>query len=611
MTSLPAWPTRLIFGLVSVVILAASAAQAQPRHGIAMHGEPKYPADFQHFGYVNPNAPKGGRIVFGQQGSFDSLNQMIVKGSAAPGAREYVYESLLARSQDEPFTLYGLLAETVEMPADRSWVIFHLNPKARFSDGRPVTVDDIIFSLELLREKGRPLHRNYYSKVEKIERIGERGVKLIFNAGGDREIPLILGLMPVLPKHLIDPATFEQSSLAIPVGSGPYTFQSVEPGVSIRLKRNAEYWGRDLPVTRGLYNFDEIQYEFYRDANTMFEAFKKGLFDINAEGDPGRWARDYQFPAALDGRVITKTFEIGTPAGMNALVFNARRPIFADRRLREALTVLFDFEWINKNLYHGLYKRTQSYFERSELSALGRPADAREKELLAPFPDAVSAAAMDGTFKLPQSDGSGRDRELRRRAVDLLKQAGYDLRADGKLANRATGAPLRFEMIAQTRDQERLFLNYKRSLSLIGIEVDIRQVDTAQFWNRKTNFDFDMIQNHWTASLSPGNEQSHRWSSRAADAEGSFNYAGVKSPAVDALIAAMLAATSREDFVSAVRALDRVLISGNYVVPLFHLPGQWVAYWSRLRHPEVTPLYGYQVDSWWIEGEARPREQTQ
>lgn len=611
MTSLTAWPKRLFFGIGLLLLAAAAHAGAEPRHGIAMHGEPKYPADFRHFDYVNPDAPKGGRIVFGRQGSFDSLNQMIVKGSAAPGAREYVHESLLARSQDEPFTLYGLLAESVETPADRSWVTFTLNPKARFSDGRPVTVDDVVFSLELLREKGRPLHRSYYSKVEKIERIGERGVKLFFKADGDREIPLILGLMPVLPKHLVDPATFDQSSLAMPIGSGPYTFQSVEPGVSITLKRNPDYWGRDLPVNRGLYNFDEIRYEFYRDANSMFEAFKKGLFDVNAEADPGRWARDYQFPAAQDGRVATRTFETGTPAGMNALVFNTRRPIFADRRVREALTLLFDFEWINKNLYHGLYQRSQSYFDRSELSSHGRPADAREKELLAAFPDAVIPEAMDGTLALPQSDGSGRDRDMRRRAVDLLKQAGYELGGDGKLASRATGLPLRFEMLAQSRDQERLFLNYKASLSLVGIEVDIRQVDTAQFWNRKTNFEFDMIQNIWTASLSPGNEQSYRWSSSAAETEGSFNYAGVKSPAVDAMIAAMLAAKGREEFVSAVRALDRVLLSGAYVVPLFHLPGQWVAYWTRLRHPETTPTYGYQIDSWWIDGDGKPRATTQ
>jgi peptide/nickel transport system substrate-binding protein len=610
MTFVTAWPARLICAFCLIAIAPDLAARAEPRHGIAMHGEPKYPVDFPHFDYVNPDAPKGGRIVFGRQGSFDSLNPMIVKGNAAPGAREYIYESLLARAQDEPFSLYGLIAETVETPDDRSWVTFTLNPKARFSDGKPVTVDDVIFSLELLREKGRPLHRSYYSKVARIERIGERGVKLIFNADGDREIPLIIGLMPVLPKHLIDPATFDQSSLAIPVGSGPYVMQSVDPGVRISLKRNPDYWGRDLPVNRGLYNFDEIQYDFYRDANTMFEAFKKGLYDINPEADPGRWARDYQFPAVTDGRVLAKTFETGTPAGMNALVFNMRRPFFADRRVRQALALLFDFEWINKNIYHGLYERTQSYFHGSELSCFGRPADAREKELLAPFPEAVTPEAMDGSLTQPVSDGSGRDRELRRKAVALFTEAGYELR-EGKLVHAATGAPLTFELLATSRDQERLFLNFKRSLSFVGIEVGIRQVDSAQFWARKTKYEFDMIQNHWTASLSPGNEQSYRWSAAAADAEGSFNYSGVKSPAVDAMIAALLAARGRDEFVSAVRALDRVLMSGKYVVPLFHLPKQWVAYWRQLHHPEATPLYGYQVDSWWVSSEPKLRLETE
>jgi peptide/nickel transport system substrate-binding protein len=596
--------TRVALALLGVLALCAVAgAEAAPSHGIAMHGEVKYGAGFSHFDYVNPNAPKGGRMVFGAQGTFDSLNQFIVKGSAAPGMREYVYESLLARSQDEPFSLYGLLAESVETPEDRSWVTFTLNPKARFSDGHPVTVEDVIFSLKLLREKGRPFHRNYYSKLKKIERIGERGIKLIFKSGGNREMPLIIGLMPVLPKHLIDPETFEETSLEAPIGSGPYIVDRVEPGTRLTLKRDPHYWGRDLPVNSGLNNFDEIVYEFYRDSNTMFEAFKKGIILINSEGDPGRWARGYNFPAVLDGRVVKKAFKKSTPAGMNALVFNTRKPIFADRRVREALTLLFDFEWLNKNLFHGLYERTQSYFHGSELASFGHPADERERKLLAPFPDAVTPAAMDGTLMQPATDGSGRDRKHRRKALQLLNEAGYELR-DNQLINRTTGDPFAFEMLAATRNEERLFLTYARSLRRVGIKVTIRQVDAAQYWSRKTSFDFDMIQNVWTASLSPGNEQSYRWSTKAADSEGSFNYPGVKNPAVDAMIAALLAAKSREGFVSAVRALDRVLMSGAYVLPLYHLPEQWIAYWRQLHHPKVTPIYGAQIDSWWIENGA-------
>lgn len=589
--------------------LTSTAAFGEPRHGIAMHGEPKYQANFAHFDYADPNAPKGGRAVFGVLGSYDSLNPSIVKGNAAPGIREYVYESLLARSYDEPFSLYGLLAESVETPEDRSWVLFTLRPEARFSDGRPVTVDDVVFSLELLREKGRPNHRSYYSKVEKIERVGERGIKLIFKSDGDREMPLIMGLMPVMPKHLIDPESFDKTSLEPPVGSGPYTVATVDPGTAFVLKRDPDYWGHDLPVNRGTYNFDEIRYEFYRDGNTMFEAFKKGLFLINNESDPSRWAREYDFPAVSDGRIIKAVFETGIPSGMNGLVFNTRKSLFADRRVREALTLLFDFEWLNKNLYHDLYERTQSYFHGSELSSFGRPADERERGLLSPFAGEVTDAAMNGTLKQPATDGTGRDRENRRKALQLLGEAGYELR-EAKLVNKQTGEAFNFEMLAATRDQERLFLTYARSLRRVGIEVRIRQVDSAQYQSRKTGFDFDMLQNYWSASLSPGNEQSFRWSSDAAGAEGSFNYPGVKSPAVDAMIAALLAAKTRGEFVSAVRALDRVLMSGAYVVPLFHLPKQWVAHWSQLRHPKVTPLYGYQIDTWWIDNNAKARAEA-
>ena len=590
--------------------LSQNVVIAEPRHGIAMHGEPKYQAGFTHFAYTNPDAVKGGRMAFGVQGSYDSLNPFIIKGNAAPGIREYVYETLLARSFDEPFSLYGLLAETVETPEDRSWIQFTLRPEARFSDGQPVTVDDVIFSLELLRDKGRPNHRSYYAKVDKIERVGERGIKLIFKPDGDLEMPLIMGLMPILPKHLTDPESFDKTSLDAPVGSGPYTVAEIDPGTALLLKRDPDYWGRDLPVRRGLYNFDEIRYEFYRAGNTMFEAFKKGLFLIHRENDPSRWAREYNFPAISDGRILKKSFETGTPAGMNGLVFNTRRPIFSDRRVREALILLFDFEWINANLFHGLYERTQSYFHGSELSSFDRPADERERAMLAPFSGAVTQAAMEGALKQPVSDGSGRDRERRRKALRLLKDAGYQLRA-GKLVSEATGEPFTFEMLAATREQERVFLTYARSLRRAGIDVRIRQVDAAQYQSRKTSFDFDMIQNFWSASLSPGNEQSFRWSSGAADAEGSFNYAGVKSPAVDAVISEILAAKSREAFVSAVRALDRLLMSGSYVVPLYHLPEQWVAHWAQLRHPKVTPLYGYQIESWWIESDPKQRADAQ
>ncbi|MGK2922896.1 MAG: extracellular solute-binding protein [Methyloceanibacter sp.] len=579
-------------------MLHPAGAWAEPRAGLAMHGDPNEQADFSHFPYANPDAPKGGRARFAKQGSFDSLNPLIVKGVSADGVREYLYESLMARAYDEPFTLYGLIAEAVETPADRSWVEFTLNPKAKFSDGKTITVDDVIFSHAVLRDRGRPNHRSYYKKVKTVEKTGERKVRFTFDGPGDREMPLIMGLMPVLPSHLFTPETFETTTLEPPVGSGPYVVEKVDPGKSITYRRDADYWGRDLPVNRGLYNFDEIRIDYYRDAGSMFEAFKSGLVELRNEDDPTRWAQGYNFPALRQGRVLKEALPVETPAGMSGLVFNTRRPLFADPRVRQALIRMFDFEWVNRTLYHGQYARTESYFARSELSSHNRPADATERALLAPYADAVKPAIMDGTFSFPVSDGTGQNREGRVEALKLLEEAGYALK-DGALVNVETGEPFEFEIIAATRAQERLLLTYARALKQVGIEARIRQVDSAQYQRRKQTYDFDMIQYFWPASLSPGNEQSFRWGSDAAKTEGSYNFSGVESEAVDAMIEAVLAAKDREDFVSAVRALDRVLLSGDYVVPLFYLPRQWVAYWRALKRPDDTPLYGYQIDTWW------------
>lgn len=584
---------------LSLLLLLPGGAAAEPQTGLAMHGNPQEPPGFSHFSYANPEAPKGGRVVFGMQGSFDSLNPLIVKGDPAQGVREYIYESLLARAYDEPFSLYGLIAEKVETPPDRSFVEFTLNPEAKFSDGVPITVDDVIFSHALLRDHGRPNHRSYYKKVVKVEQTGERKVRFTFDASGDREMPLIIGLMPVLPKHLIDPDQFEKTSFVPPIGSGPYTVAKVDPGKSISFKRDPNYWGRDLPVNRGLYNFDEIRFDYYRDAGTLFEGFKSGLVRLRDEDDPTRWSEAYDFPAQRDGRVVKEELPLETPAGMAALAFNTRRPLFADPRVREALIRLFDFEWVNRTLYHGQYARTESYFARSELSSHGLPADKAERALLAPFAQEVKPSIMDGSFALPVSDGSGENREGRREALELLEAAGYRL-SGGKLINAATGEPFEFEILAATRSQERLLLTYARALKQLGIEAKIRQVDSAQYQRRKQTYDFDMIQYSWPVSLSPGNEQSFRWGSEAAVTEGSFNYPGVKSPAVDAMIEAMLKAEDQSSFVAATRALDRVLLSGDYVIPLFHLPRQWVAHWSDLKRPEDTPLYGYQIDAWWL-----------
>jgi peptide/nickel transport system substrate-binding protein len=588
--------------LILALLLPSGGKHALAADGIAMHGSPHETAGFTHFPYVNPDAPKGGRVTFAMQGSYDSLNPLIVKGEPADGVRDYVYESLLARANDEPFTLYGLIAESVETPPDRSYVEFSLDPRAKFSDGVPITVDDVTFSLELLRDHGRPNHRSYYKKVTKVEKMGPRKVRFTFDHSGDREMPLIIGLMPVLPKHLINPDTFENTTLTPLIGSGPYVIDTVDPGKSITFKRDPNYWGRDLPVNRGRYNFDEIRFDYYRDAGSMFEAFKSGLVQLRDEDDPTRWTEGYDFPALRDGRVIKEELPLETPAGMSALVFNTRRPLFADQRVREALIKLLDFEWINRTLYHGQYARSESYFARSDLSSHGHPADATERRLLAPYLDEVKPSIMDGSYTLPESDGSGENREGRQEALKLLEQAGYQLKG-GKLVNAATGEPFQFEILAATRAQERLLLTYAAALKQVGIDARIRQVDSAQYQRRKQTYDFDMIQYYWPVSLSPGNEQSFRWGSQAAVTEGSFNYPGVKSKAVDAMIEAVLEDEDEDGFVSAVRALDRVLLSGDYVIPLFHLPRQWVAHWRELKRPETTPLYGYQIDSWWIEPE--------
>ena len=594
-----AFVTGLGIGLVPQIAAAA------PMHGIAMIGDPALPADFDHLPYANPDAPKGGKITYGVVGTFDSLNPFIVQGgfTSARGLSDPIFgrlviESLLQRSADEPFTLYGLLAETVETPPDRSWVEFTLNPKAKFSDGTPVTVDDVIFSMEILRDKGRPNYKAYYSKITKVEKVGDNGVRFDLTGANDRELPLIIGLMPIFPKHAIDPETFDKSTLKPPIGSGPYIVSDVSPPNYITYKRNPDYWAKDLPIKRGFDNYDEVKVEYYRDANTMFEAFKKGLFDVNPEGDPAQWNTAYDFPAVTDGKVVKETFKTGLPKGMSGFVFNTRRPVFADVRVRKALAELLDFDWVNKNLYYDSFVRAAGYFNDSELSAIGRPASDREKALLAPFPGVVDPTVMDGTYKPVSAGGEDGGRTVLRQALSELQKAGYALKGS-TLVNTATGKPLAFEILVANKEDERLALAYQRVVDRIGIKTTIRQVDDAQFQTRLQQFDYDMVRRSWGASLSPGNEQLGRWSQAAADRPSSFNYAGAKQPAIDAMIEAMLAAHDRADFVAAVRALDRVLISGYYVVPLFYLPDEWIARWTRIQHPEKTSLFGYQLETWW------------
>lgn len=599
---------RLLPSLLAAALLSAvtMTAGAEPRHGLAMQGEPALPADFTHFPYANPDAPKGGSITYCVVGSFDNLNPFILKSlrSTARGMIDTIYgnlvfEPLMQRSADEAFSLYGLLAESVEMDSERTFIEFNLNPQAKWSDGKPVTPEDILFTYDVYTEKGRPPYSDRMSKVARLEKTGEHSVRFSFNEKADREFPLIIAMTPILPKHAFDKETFDQTTLKPLIGSGPYTVEKVVPGERIVFKRNPDYWAKDLPAKRGFDNYDQITIEYFLNANSQFEAFKKGICSLQAETDPIKRERGYDFPAFQNGQVVAESFQSGIPPAVSGFLFNTRREKFADPVVRRALGMLYDFEWVNRNMLGGRFKRTVSYWQNSELSAFGKPASEAEKALLAPFPDAVLPEVMDGTWKPPVTDGSGRDRSALKAAFDLLKSAGY--RLDGSQLLDPKGQPLAFEILVSSQAEERLAAVYQRTLARLGIKVSIRILDDTQMQQRKQRFDFDMLiaSVGFQGSLSPGIEQIGRWGSASANAEGSFNLAGVASPAIDAVIEAMLNARDKESYVAAVRALDRLLISGGYIVPMQHNTEQWLAYWSYLDHPEKTPIYGYQLPTWW------------
>jgi peptide/nickel transport system substrate-binding protein len=594
-----------ILALLLATCSATGTSHAEPTYGLAMHGEPALAADYKAFPYVNPDAPKDGSITYGVVGTFDSLNPFLIKSMRTTargmfGDSEFgnlVYESLMQRTADEPFTVYGLLAEKVETNDERTWVEFTLNPKARWSDGQPVTPDDVIFTFDLLTKKGRPPFSSRMKLISNIEQIGERGIRFTFNEQANREFPLVLALMPVLPKHAIDSDKFDASPLAIPVGSGPYIVSKVQPGQRIIFKRNPDYWASELPSRVGFNNFDTITVEYFRNDQAQFEAFKKGVFDVFMEGDPNKWATSYDFPAVKDGRVIKESFRSRSPANMFGFVFNTRRPLFQNKDVREALALMFDFEWTNRNLYAGRYQRLGSYWQGSELSALGKPADATERALLSPYPGSVPPDVMDGTYEPARTDGTGRDRKEMKRAYDILVSQGYRIQNEQLLDPR--GIPLAFEILTRSVGEERLGLAYKRTLERLGIAVNIRTVDDAQYQKRLQTFDYDVILGAYSSSLSPGYEQFSRWGSQSKEVEGSFNFAGVADPVIDMLLDKMLSARGNEEFTSVVRALDRVLISGHYMVPIYYQPEQWVARWAHLQHPDKTSLIGNQLNTWW------------
>lgn len=569
-----------------------------------MHGDPALPPDYKHFSYVNPDVKKGGKITYGVVGTFDNLNPFILKsmrttarGLWDPEFGNLVYESLMQRSRDEPFSMYGLLAETVEWDDERSFVQFNLNPKARWADGQPVTVDDVIFSFELLRDKGRSPFSRRLDVVETMEKVGDNSVRFTFNDKADRESPLLLALSPVLPKHATEVEGFDRTTLQFPLGSGPYRIKEVKPGEKIVFERDPDYWGKDIPAKIGFDNYDRITVEYFLQENSLFEAFKKGDVDVYQEGNPTKWARGYDFPAVASGAIVRDTFRPQVPSGMLGFVFNTRRPMFSDVRVRHGLSLVFDFEWVNKNLFEGAYKRTESFWQNSQLSSLGVAADGRERQLLGPALDRIEPAILDGSYRWPVTDASGRDRKVLKQAVVLLKEAGYTIK-DGVMSD-AAGRPLAFEIMTQNADQEKLALAYQRFLAALGIRASVRTVDDSQYQSRAQTFDYDVIIRAYASSLSPGIEQAARWRSDFRDREGSEAFAGANDPEVDRLVDAILAARSAEDFRSAVRVHDRMLLSNHYVLPLYHLGQQWLARHSYIAHPDAMPLYGYQFPVWW------------
>lgn len=580
-----------------VLLWNIDPAQAAGGHALAMHGAPKYAADFKHFDYVNPNAPKGGTVRRASTGGFDSFNGFIIKGEPAAGLG-LTYDTLTESSADEPFSHYGLLAETIETPKDRSWVQFTLREQARWHDGKPVTADDVLFSFNSLREKGAPFYRFYYASVERAEKTGERSVKFVFKPGDNRELPLILGQLTVLPKHYWQGRDFSKTTLEPPLGSGPYRIKSFEPGRRIVYERVPDYWGKDIALNVGRHNFGEISYDYYRDRTVQLEAFKAGAFDFRLENSSKNWATAYDVPAVHKGLLVKDTFKHKRSSGIQGFVFNTRRDMFADKRVREALSFAFDFEWSNKNLFYSQYQRSRSYFDNSELAATGL-AGAEELAILEPYRGKIPDQVFTTEYRPPETDGTGRIRSNLRAADKLLKDAGWVIK-DQKRVHAKTGAALEFTITLVSPEFERISLPFAKNLKRLGVEARVRTVDTAQYLRLLENFDYDMITFIWGQSLSPGNEQRGFWGSVAAAQKGSRNLIGIKDPVVDELIEKLIAAPDRESLVAHTRALDRVLQWGHYLVPQFHLGADRIAYWDIFGRPKITPQDGAQFDAWWI-----------
>jgi microcin C transport system substrate-binding protein len=602
---------RIVTAFAVTAALALPLAAAAPpasgqdqivhkAHAIAMHGEPKYGPDFPHFDYVNPDAPKGGTIRLGANGTFDSFNPYIIRGNSAAGVT-FLYETLMTSSADEAFTEYGLLAESVEWPEDRSWVVFRLRPEARWHDGTPVTADDVIFSLDVLRSKGHPFFRFYYQNFETVTKLDERSLRIDFSEGENRELPLIAGQIPVLPKHYWEDKEFDRTTLEPPLGSGPYKISRFEPGRYVEYERVDNYWGKDLPVNKGLYNFDRIHYRYYLDETVVRQALKGGDLDFRVENQAKAWAVDYEVAAVERGLLVKREFENDRNAGMQSFAMNIRRDQFKDPRMRRALAYAFDFEWTNRNLFFGQYRRTESYFANSELAATGLPSG-EELEILERYRGRIPEEVFTTPYFAPRSNGSGWPRDNLAEAFELLAEAGWVVR-DMELVNAETGVQLRFEILIVSPSFERIVLPYARNLERLGIDVRVRLVDQSQYINRLRDFDFDMIVGSWGQSDSPGNEQRDFWGSQSANLPSSRNLIGIADPVIDELIELLIAAPTRESLIARTRALDRVLLWHHFVVPNWHSSVDRILYWNKFSQPEVIPKSGTQVLTWWWDEE--------
>ncbi len=586
--------------------VAGANEEPEWRHATALTGEPKYPANFKHFDYVNPDAPKGGRVRLASPGSFDTLNIFLPKGDPAPGV-QLVYESLTTPSLDELdiSAAYGLIADALKYPPDYSWVSYRLNPAAKWQDGQPITPDDVIWSFETLREIN-PQIAGYYTHVTKVEAAGEREVKFTFDQAGNRELPHIVGQLEILPKHWWEGTdangkqrNIRETTLELPMGSGPYKVKSVDPGRSVVLERDPNYWGANLPAQIGQNNFDLIQYESYLDQTVLLEAFKADRFDFRAENSAKNWATGYDFPAKNQGKVILETYPDKASGVMQAMVPNLRREKFQDPRVRRALNLAFDYESLNRTVFFGQYKRVSSYFENTDLAARGLPSP-DELAILEPLKDKIPPDVFTKPYENPVGGSPEKQRENLREAVRLFKEAGWTLQ-NGKMIN-GKGGPFTIEFLSQSPNDERFVSPYGQALKRIGIDLTIRVVDSAQYVNRFRSFDFDLVMTVWGQSLSPGNEQRRYWGSKAADIEGSENYAGIKDPAVDALIERVIFAKNRADLVTAVKALDRVLLAHDYVIPAWTLDYDRFAYWNRFSRPEKLPEYSFGFPTvWWYD----------